>query len=112
MGSGREDRTGDNWARALGNALDESDVLVALLTPGALEQTERMRRGVQDALPSRSFEHRLVPVLVGPTFAAGKDVPWILLKMDPVTVASPADGFGEVIERVRTIAAQQPHAAG
>lgn len=103
---------GDNWAAALGKALDESDLMVALITRGALEEAGPLRWEIQYALTSKNFEERLVPVLVGlVTFEAGKDVPWILLKMHPVSVAASSDGFGEVIERVRTIAGQQINAA-
>ena len=91
---------GDNWAKKMGEALDASDVMIALVTPGSLE-SESLRADIQYGLTGKKFEQRLVPVLVGfATFAAGKDVPWILLKMDPVYVESPASGFEPVVRRV------------
>ncbi len=94
---------GDNWAKKIGQALDESDVMIALITPGSLE-SEALRGDIQYALTEKKFEQRLIPVLVGfATFAAGKDVPWILLKMDPVYVESPAGGFEQVIGRVKAV---------
>ena len=49
-----------------------------------------MRGDIQYGLTAKKFEQRLIPVLVGyVTLAAGKDVPWILLKMDPVYIDSP-----------------------
>ncbi len=101
---------GDNWGRELGRALDESDLMVALLTPGALE-SEFVRSEIQYGLTSKNFDQRLIPVLVGyVTFAAGTDVPWILLKMNPVYLDAAPRGFEEVVERVREIARQATNA--
>lgn len=103
---------GDNWANVRGKALDDSDLLVALITRGALEESELLRGEIQYALTSKSFEERIIPVLVRfVTFQAGKDVPWILLKMNPVYVPGTPEGFAEVIDRVRTIAGQRINAA-
>lgn len=95
---------GDNWANVLGKALDESDLLVALITRGALDECESLRAEIQYALTSKDFERRLIPVLVRfATFPAGKDVPRILLKMNPICISQPSDGFREVIDRVRKV---------
>ena len=104
---------GDNWAKERGRALDESDVMVALITRGALE-SEFLRGDIQYGLTSKNFEHRLVPVLVDyVTFVAGKEVPWILLKMNPVYLKSAPrgfEGFEDVVNRVREIAQQETNA--
>ena len=98
---------GDNWAKKTGEALDESDIMIALITRGSLE-SESLRADIQYGLTTTKFEQRLIPVLVGfATFVAGKDVPWILLKMDPVYIESPASGFEAVIQRVTAIVAQE-----
>jgi len=105
----KEIAPGDNWAKEMGRALDESDVMVAVITPGAL-QSRFLEGEIQYALTSKRFEHRLVPVFVGySTFEAGKDVPWILLKMNPV-YTDQSRGFGEVVDRVREIARQETNA--
>ncbi len=102
---------GDNWAKEIGRALDESDVMVALITKGSLE-SESMQGNIEYALMSRNFEHRLIPVLVGyVTFVVGKEVPWILLKMNPIYLESTSQGFGEVVSRLREIAQQETNAA-
>ena len=101
---------GDNWASKIGRALDESDVIVVLITKGALE-SESLRGDIQYGLVAKKFENRLIPVLVGfVTFTAGKDVPWILLKMDPVYLESTSQEFGEVVSRVREIARHETNA--
>lgn len=103
---------GDNWANVRGKALDESDLFVALITRGALKESESLRAENRFALTSEDFEERLVPVLVHfGNFQAGKDVPWILLRMNPIRIPQPSEGFAEVVDRVRTIAEQQIHAA-
>jgi hypothetical protein len=104
---------GDNWAKELGRALEESDVMVALITREALK-SEFVQREIQYGLTSKNYEHRLIPFLVGyVTFQAGQDVPWILLKMNPVyleSVQSAPRGFAEVVERIRDIARQETNA--
>jgi hypothetical protein len=101
---------GDNWAKEMGLALEESDVMVALISKGAM-QSESLRRDVQYALTAKNYDHRLIPVLVGyVTFEAGEDVPWILLKMDPIYVESGSTEFGEVVQRVGAIARQETNA--
>ncbi len=101
---------GDNWAKEIGRALDESDVLVALITRGSLK-SDSLRGDIQFGLTSKKFEQRLIPVLVHHiTFVAGEDVPWILLKMNPVYLESDQQGFDEVVNRVREIAQQETNA--
>jgi hypothetical protein len=107
--SDKEIAPGDNLAKEMGRALDESDVMVVVITPGSLK-SRFLQGDIQYALTSKRFEHRLVPVFVGySTFEAGKDVPWILLKMDPV-YTDQSRGFGEVVDRVREIARQETNA--
>ena len=102
---------GDNWARKIGQALDECDLMIALVTRGSLE-LDSLRRDIEYALTSQNYERRLIPVLVDHvTFEAGKDVPWILLKMDPVYVPSRGADFAEVVNRVQAMAERDLHAA-
>jgi hypothetical protein len=102
---------GDNWAKKIGEALDESDVMIALVTQGSLE-SEALRADIHYGLTTAKFEQRLVPVLVGfVTFVAGKDVPWILLKLDPVYVESRDSGFESVIRRVRSVLGRESQQA-
>jgi hypothetical protein len=106
---------GDNWAKETGLALDESDLLVALITRGALK-SESLRGDIQYGLTSKKFERRLIPVLVGyTTVVVDQDVPWILLRTDPIFIypasrASEEQGFKEVVNRVREIARQETNA--
>ena len=55
---------GDNWAKVTGEALEQADAMVVLLTPEALESTS-IRREMSYALGVQKFEKGLIPVLVG-----------------------------------------------
>jgi hypothetical protein len=101
---------GDNWAMKIGQALDESDLMVVLVTHRAME-AESLRADIQYALTSKRFEQRIVPVLVGTEWQIGKEVPWILLTMDPVYIASASDSLAQLISRIRDIAQHEANAA-
>ena len=80
---------GENWARALENALESSDAMVVLLSPDAIK-SQWTRFEIDYALSSPKYQNRLVSVLLKPT----QDVPWILRKLrwinaakDPATTA-------------------------
>ena len=70
---------GDNWARKVADALEESEAMVVIVSPAAAK-SERVRREVQFALGSPRYAGRLIPVVVGPTREM-----WILSKLQPVT---------------------------
>jgi hypothetical protein len=95
---------GDNWALMLGNALQESDYIVFLLTPGAIEK-EWLRKEIEFALGSKRHENRVFSVLVGPTLQIDVDMPWILMKLSHVQVNSAAD----LKDAAREIASQCAH---
>ncbi len=55
---------GDNWAEKVSNALNESQAMIALLTPDALEAGWVLQE-VGFALGRQSYRDRVIPVLVG-----------------------------------------------
>jgi hypothetical protein len=77
--------------------------MVLLLTPAAME-SESLRQNLEFALGSSKYESRLFSVFVGPTQEAGRDVPWILLRLPHRQVES-AKGFGEVVKDIQALAA-------
>ncbi len=93
---------GDNWAKKVGRALDDAELMVVLLTPKALE-SDLVRQDIEFALGSRRYEGRVFSVFVGPTMHAGKDIPWILLKLPHCQVSSPQD-FDEVVKELQSFA--------
>jgi hypothetical protein len=92
---------GDNWAKKVAKALEDSDLMVVLLTPRSFE-SEFLRQNVQFALGSKKYAERVFSVFVGPTMDAGKDVPWILLRLPNRQVES-ASEFGDVVRDIRNM---------
>ena len=89
----REIFPGDNWAKITGQALEEAEAMVVLLTPEALDSTI-VRREISFALCNERFENRLIPVLVGlDDDITLEKVPWILRQLN--TIAVPASGRQE-----------------
>ena len=78
---------GENWAKKMAKGLDQAELMVFLLTPRAFE-SDSLRRDFEFALGSQKYEGRVFSVLVGPTMQAGKDVPWILLRLPHIQVES------------------------
>jgi hypothetical protein len=99
----REILPGDNWAAAMGAALEQADALVALISPQAL-QSEFVKHEWEYALGQERFKSRLIPVEVRHT----DDKPWIFEKLKVLTGADP-ETTGRAI--VRTIAADATLAA-
>src|SRR5262245_61630940 len=108
----REILPGDNWAKKIGEALEASDVLIALVTRPELV-TDSLARDVQYALTQgQHYQGRVIPVFVGVvTYVAGKEIPWILLRLDPIELKSPSEGFAAVVRRIQALDLPVAHAA-
>ena len=89
---------GENWAKEIGKALERSEFMVFLLTPGAL-QADWVRKDVEFALGSKKYEGRVYSVFVGSTPEAGKEMPWILMKLPHRQVKS-VKNFDEVAKEI------------
>src|SRR5215813_11010057 len=74
---------GDNWAKKVGQALEESNLMVVLITPHAFE-SEWLKEEIQYALTAGRYQGRLIPVFFGSESEASSDVPWILRKLNSV----------------------------
>lgn len=86
----REIMPGDNWAEKIAQGLRESEAMVVLLTPHALD-TLSVRREIEFALGEKAYRNRLIPVLVGnPQEFQEEKIPWILKHLHPITLASPS----------------------
>jgi len=89
--SDRQLLPGENWARKVADALEESEAMVVIVSPDAAK-SESVRRDVEFALGSRRFAGRLIPVVAKPTRGM-----WILGKLRPVSVKKDK---GEVSQQV------------
>src|SRR5436190_12345861 len=77
---------GDNWAEKTAEGLKESDAMVVLLTPNALD-SDAVQNNISYALGDESFNQRLVPVMVEDVERVAADrIPWILKKLKPVSL--------------------------
>jgi hypothetical protein len=94
---------GDNWAKKVGQALEESDLMVVLVTPHAFE-SEWLKEDIQYALTAEQYQGRLIPVFLGPQSETSSDVPWILRKLNPVQLGGSKEDWQQVIDKVRTFA--------
>ena len=89
---------GDNWALRIGQALQESDAMVVLVSPNSMK-SEWVRQEIEYALGSARYKGRLLPVVLKPT----KDMPWILKKFPSVKIGT------NVEEAARQIAQHLKH---
>lgn len=89
----------DNWAKATGEALEQSDAMVVLITPDALDSVI-VHRDVGFALTNIQFEYRVIPVLVGvePSVAA-KRFSWIIRNLELV-IMPVSDGHQEGFDQI------------
>ena len=91
---------GENWADNISKALKESDAMVVLLTPHALE-SDVVSLGIEHALSEKAYKNRLIPVLVGePEDFTSNKIPWILKRLK--TIKLPEYGRNE--EQLKQIA--------
>lgn len=76
----------DNWAKITGEALEQSDAMVVLVTPDALDSLI-VHRDIAFALGNKKFAYRVVPVLVGVDRSeAWEKLGWIIHHLDPIIV--------------------------
>ena len=92
---------GENWAKAVGKALESADAMVVLVTPDSMQTWQREE--IQYALTTPRFEGRLIPVIVKST----PDIPWIL---ETLNVVRPGRSAADTARRIAD--ALQPVAVG
>jgi hypothetical protein len=91
-----------NWATKVARALDNSELMVLLVTPRAF-RSDTLRHNVEFAIGSIKYANRLFSVFVGSRTERGKGVPWILLELPHREIDS-AKGFREVVKDIRKLA--------
>ena len=77
----------DNWAKVTGEALEQSDALVVLITPDALDSVI-VHRDIGYSLTNIQFEYRVIPVLIGVERSVQS------IKTDVRVRVDAANGFG------------------
>ena len=87
---------GDNWAAEVARALEESEAMVVLLTPAAIDSPD-VRRNIEYALGAKNYSNRLIPVVVGdPERVPAGKIPWIVRRMPWVGLEDHGSGDPEV----------------
>ncbi|MEA3345008.1 MAG: toll/interleukin-1 receptor domain-containing protein [Chloroflexota bacterium] len=78
---------GDNWAEKVSQALEESQAMVVLISPEAL-QSKWVRREIEYALGKKDYSRKLIPVFVGPRDSIPEEkVPWILRRLKTIELS-------------------------
>ena len=89
----------DNWAKVTGEALEQSDAMVVLITPDALDSVI-VSRDIGFALSNIQFAYRVVPVLVGVEHSvASEKLGWIMHHLDSIVIPV-SDGQAQGIEQI------------
>ena len=87
---------GDNWAEKTSQALKDSEAMVVLLTPEALE-SRNVRWEIDYALGDESYSHRLIPVIVGNLESLPDEkLPWILKRLNMITLPEQGRNINEL----------------
>ncbi len=101
--SKREIMPGDNWADKIAHGLRESDAMVVLLTPNALE-SDSQRWDIDYALSQRPFKRRLIPVLVGDSDDFPSDrIPWIFSHLQTIKLSENAKNEDQLKQLVKVL---------
>lgn len=79
----QELQPGENWARAVGDALSNADAMVVLLSPDAVA-SRSVQREIDFALSERRFKDHLIPVVLRPT----SQIPWVLQKQHMIRASA------------------------
>ncbi len=97
---------GDNWAAKVGEALEESQAMVIVLTAHAIEAAN-IRYELEYALGKKEFKGRVVSVLAAPPDELPEhSIPWVLrrLRMVNFTETGPEEGVRQVAEALKSAA--------
>jgi hypothetical protein len=82
---------GDNWAEKVSQALKESQAMVVLVSPAAMD-SKWVRHEIEFALGAKEYRGRLVPVFVGPRDKIPEDrLPWILRRLKGIELTGQAE---------------------
>ncbi len=98
---------GDNWGIKLGEALQESDAMVVLLTPNSVN-SPNLNFETGYALGDKSYKGRLIPVIVAPRGVLPNEaIPWVLRKLNMVYLPDldkDEEGFKQITQMLKEAA--------
>ena len=85
---------GDNWAKNLGEALEQSDAMIVLISKDSMDSWV-VRKEISYAIGSQRYEGRLIPIQIGSL--PRSSIPWILTKMNLIRAVKDRD---EIVNRI------------
>jgi hypothetical protein len=91
---------GDNWAQLIDRALREAEVMVALVSPAAVE-SEWVKREWEYALGSEKFAGRLIPVTIG-SARSRSAAPWVFETIESVKGGPPQETAEQVMRLIES----------
>jgi hypothetical protein len=91
---------GDDFGEKISNALNNSDAMVVLLTSESLD-SKNVQWEIEYALGNKSYNKRLIPVLVGSDVPSAK-IPWILQKLQMLRLTT-TDQTKELINQITEV---------
>jgi hypothetical protein len=98
---------GDNWAKKIGQGLESSQAMVVLLTPDSLN-APTVLRDIEYALGKKTFNKRLIPVLVGSEDnISPQKLPWILKHLNVIKLpayANQDEGIEQITQALQAVA--------
>lgn len=95
---------GENWAKKIGEALEESDALVVILSPDA-EHTSLMRSEISFAMGNKQFKNKVIPIYRGDEEEIDKEnIPWAVQKrgISLDAYSTPEEAFEEVARSLKS----------
>jgi len=99
----REILPGDNWAEKVASGLKESNAMVVLVTPDAVE-SDAVQSSISYALSEPAFSKRLIPVIVGDWEGVVADkVPWILKHLHVIKLSKDGQNEAQFKELARAL---------
>src|SRR5713226_783679 len=97
---------GENWGQKLGEALQESDAMVVLLTPDSL-RAQNVNYEIGYALGKADYRGRLIPVIAAPPEQlTPESIPWVLSRLRTVRLSDQEQegGLRRIVEALREAA--------
>ena len=103
----RDVHPGSDFIDPILQGLSESDAMVVLLTPGALDSAF-VRWEIEYALGEKRFKNRLIPVFVGDLEDLASDrIPWILKRLKTITLPNDSkneEKFEQIVQVLKDAA--------
>jgi hypothetical protein len=94
---------GDNWLHKVGNALENADAIVALISKHSMHDRD-VGREISYAIPGDKFKNKLIPIYLDPPDQIEyEELPWVLKNINHLQLSEYPDrkaAFDDVADRL------------